>query len=124
MRSRITRIVLTAAALIPPSPALAQQGGSSAAGLFTNPIALAWLLGWAVAGYAFCIGFVLLFRRLAYEPNVARVGCWLGASLWALLVVFHVFGRVLGVELPTVVPVIVIVLLLLFGFVTWMTRRS
>jgi len=83
-----------------------------------------WILAGAVVGYLFSIVFTSITMKMGYPPNMARLGCWLGLTLWLLFIGFVVFGVILAVHLPLWMLVILLCLIGVFGMAFYLGRRQ
>ena len=91
--------------------------------LFTYPPALLRLVVSAIVCYILSFGILALFGGKGYPPTVARLGCWFGAAVWTLWILFGIMEKILSIYPPFYGLFLILCLLVLFGVVLAVTRR-
>ena len=90
--------------------------------LFVYPQALASLIVAGIVCYLLALGITGIFGAKGFPPSVARVGCFLGALLWVVWILFGILKAVLHLFLPFYVLLLVLCAVALFGLLLAATR--
>lgn len=101
-----------------------QENQVSVREALTDTVTLGYIVGSAIVGYLIAVVFTALTVRIGYPPNVARFGCWVGASLWLLSVAYILFCLIMHTAVPAFVWGVLAAVLLFFGVMLYLTRHT
>ena len=131
IRRDIARAATAVGTLALTLPALAQGAGDASTApvappppphvnpmvaLIHSAAGLGWTIAAAIVAWVFAMGITSAFGARGNPPTVARLGCWFGATAWALFFLLFVLGRVIKYSLPIWGWFIVVALIALLGF--------
>lgn len=114
-------VVATVALILLAAPAMAEPRHTWS-DMFVYPPALLRLIVSAILCYLVALGITGLFSARGYPPTVARVGCWLGAALWTVWILFGILEAILRIYPPLYVLLLIMCVVILFGVILGATR--